>query len=103
MGVTLLRVLQSALQNSIKHSGVRRVEVQLQEDSGRIHLIIRDSGVGFDVEKALRGKGLGLTSMRERIRLVNGTITIESNLMHGTRIHVRVPLESVEGSAREAV
>jgi len=67
--------------------------VQLWEHSGEIHLIVRDSGKGFDVETAMRGKGLGLTSMRERVRLVNGTINIESRPMEGTNIHVRIPLD----------
>src|ERR1700751_5486944 len=92
IGLSLFRVLQEALHNVMKHSGVKRIEVQLREDSGEIHLIIRDSGKGFDVEAALQGKGLGLTSMRERVRLVNGTISIESKPMGGTTIHVRVPL-----------
>src|ERR1700756_2796830 len=94
IGLSLFRVLQEALHNAMKHSGVKRIEVQLREDSGEIHLIIRDSGKGFDVEAALQGKGLGLTSMRERVRLVNGTISIESKPMGGTTIHVRVPFGS---------
>jgi signal transduction histidine kinase len=103
IGLSLFRVLQEALHNVMKHSGVKRIEVQLREDSGGIHLIIRDSGKGFDVEAALQGKGLGLTSMRERVRLVNGTIAINSKPMGGTTIHVRVPLESQKGFQREAV
>jgi len=93
LGLPLFRVLQEAVNNSIKHSGQKRVEVQLWEHSGEIHLIVRDSGKGFDVETAMRGKGLGLTSMRERVRLVNGTINIESRPMEGTNIHVRIPLD----------
>jgi signal transduction histidine kinase len=54
IGRSLFRVLQEALHNATKHSGVKRIEVQLREDSGEIHLIIRDSGKGFDVEAALR-------------------------------------------------
>jgi signal transduction histidine kinase len=73
---------------------VKRIEVQLREDSGEIHLIVSDSGRGFDVEAAMKGKGLGLSSMRERVRLLNGTIKIDSKPMGGTSIHVRVPLES---------
>ena len=69
-----LRVLQEALHNATKHSGVKRIEVQLREDSGEIHLVVGDSGRGFDLETALQGRGLGLTSMQERVRLVNGTI-----------------------------
>jgi PAS domain S-box-containing protein len=100
IGLSLFRVLQEAVNNAIKHSGEKRVEVQLREDSGQIHLIVRDSGKGFDVETALCGKGLGLTSMRERIRLVNGTIAIESRPMGGTTIHVRIPLEGRSNAAR---
>lgn len=65
--------------------------MQLREDSGEIHLIVSDLGIGFDVEAALAGKGLGLTSMRERVRLVNGTIVIESKPVGGTTVHVHVP------------
>ena len=68
--------------------------MQLREDSGEIYLVISDLGRGFDVEAASQGKGLGITSMRERIRLLNGTISIESKPMAGTTIHVRVPLSS---------
>jgi len=103
IGLSLFRVLQEALHNVMKHSGVKRIEVQLREDSGEIHLIIRDSGKGFDVEAALQGKGLGLTSMRERVRLVNGTIAIESKPMGGTTIHVRVPFGSEQSFRRQAV
>ena len=102
IGLSLFRVLQEALHNATKHSGVKRIEMQLREDSGEIHLIIRDSGKGFDVEAALQGTGLGLTSMRERVRLVNGTISIESKPMGGTTIHVRVPFGSGHGSQRAA-
>jgi len=97
-GVCLLRVLQEAVHNAIKHSGVKRIEVQLVEHSNAVHLIVRDSGVGFDIEAARCGRGLGLTSMRERIRLLNGTIAIESKPMHGTTVHFRVPLESEPSS-----
>src|SRR5246127_1964507 len=102
IGLSLFRVLQEALHNVMKHSGVKRIEVQLREDSGEIHLIIHDSGKGFDVEAALQGKGLGLTSMRERVRLVNGTISIDSKPMGGTTIHMRVPLVSEHAAKREA-
>jgi signal transduction histidine kinase len=77
--------------------------VQFEEVYGDVHLTIRDSGRGFDVESALQGKGLGLTSMRERIRLINGTLTIASKPMRGTTIHVRVPLEPKHLLQRAAV
>jgi PAS domain S-box-containing protein len=102
IGLCLFRVLQEALHNAAKHSGLKRIEAQLYEDSGEIHLVVSDSGRGFDVEAAKQGEGLGLTSMRERVRLMNGKITIDSKPMGGTRIHVRVPLESEHASRQLA-
>jgi signal transduction histidine kinase len=53
---------------------------------------VKDEGTGFDVEAALREKGLGLVSMQERVHLVHGIFTIESTPNSGTKILVRVPL-----------
>ena len=74
--------------------------MQLHEESDEIHLTIRDLGKGFDVEAAKKGRGLGLMSMQERVRLVNGTIEIQSKQMGGTTVHVRVPLSSENDSQR---
>jgi signal transduction histidine kinase len=103
ISLCLFRVVQEAVHNAAKHSGVKRMEVQLAEHSSEIHLIVSDSGKGFDVETARQGRGLGLTSMRERVRAVGGTMAIESKPMAGTTIHVRVPLESIQRSKRVAV
>jgi PAS domain S-box-containing protein len=100
IGLSLFRVLQEALHNVIKHSGVRRVEVRLRQDSSGFQMVVCDLGRGFDLDAALQRKGLGLTSMRERVRLVNGTISIESKPMRGTTIHVRVPVGSESFSER---
>ena len=102
IGLSLFRVLQESLHNATKHSGVRRIEVQLREDSGEVHLVISDLGRGFDLETAGQGRGLGLTSMKERIRLVNGTLEIQSEPMCGTTVHVRVPFSSENASQRAA-
>jgi signal transduction histidine kinase len=102
IGLSLFRVLQEALHNAVKHSGVRRFDVQLRENRDEILLIATDSGRGFEVETAMQGTGLGLTSMRERVRLVNGTIFIESKPMHGTSVRVRVPFRSDDASQRAA-
>ena len=68
--------------------------VQLSEQSKASHLTVRDSGKGFDLQTALQGKGVGLTSMRERVRLVNGSIAIDARPMGGTTVHISVPLDS---------
>jgi PAS domain S-box-containing protein len=102
IGLALLRVLQEALHNAVKHSGVDRVEVQVAEQSNEVHLLVRDSGSGFDMEAAKRGSGLGLLSMQERVRLVNGAISFESKPMGGTTIRVSVPFKSEQAARRAA-
>jgi len=92
ISLCLFRVAQAALANALKHSGVRSFDVHLRSSRGGIHLNVRDGGVGFDVEKMLGGHGLGLISMRERVRFVNGEISILSKPNGGTTIAVDVPL-----------
>jgi PAS domain S-box-containing protein len=92
IALCLFRVLQEALHNAAKHSQVPRVDVQIRGMAGEIQLTVKDAGVGFDVESADNGRGLGLISMRERVKLVNGTISIDSKLREGTAIRVRIPV-----------
>jgi PAS domain S-box-containing protein len=88
----LFRVLQEALHNAAKHSEVRHFAVQLWGMSSEIHLTVSDSGAGFDPEVAKQSRGLGLISMEERLKLLDGTFSIESQPKCGTTIHARVPL-----------
>jgi len=100
LSLSLFRVLQEALRNAAKHSGVKRFEVRLWGSMGEIQLTISDLGAGFDTETAMKSTGLGLTSMRERLRLVNGELSINSQPRHGTTIHARIPFDSSSDSAR---
>lgn len=88
----LYRILQEGLTNSAKHSGARHVEVQLRGAPAALDLVIRDRGAGFDVEAAKASRGIGLMSMEERIKLVSGTLSVQSAPHQGTTIHARVPL-----------
>jgi signal transduction histidine kinase len=94
ISLSLFRVLQEALHNAAKHSEVKRIEVQLAEKSGEIHLIVSDSGKGFDIDATRQKRGLGLTSMQERVRLIGGTMVIESKPRAGTVVHVCVPFRA---------
>jgi PAS domain S-box-containing protein len=91
IALCLFRVLQEALHNAVRHSGARHFEVSLTNEPDEIQLSVEDRGVGFDPEKAANGHGLGLTSMRERLKLVGGQLLIQSMLQSGTTIHARVP------------
>jgi PAS domain S-box-containing protein len=88
----LFRVLQEALRNVIRHSHATQVKVELFADGPAIHLRITDDGVGFDPVAPGQGEGLGLVSMKERLRLVGGECSISSQPKRGTRVDARVPL-----------
>jgi PAS domain S-box-containing protein len=94
ISLCLFRVLQEALYNGIKHSGAQRLEVQMWATPREIHLTVSDSGAGFELEAAKNGRGLGLVSMKERLQLVKGTFSIDSQPLKGTTIHACVPLNS---------
>jgi PAS domain S-box-containing protein len=102
ISLCLFRVLQEALHNAVKHSGVRRFEVELRETPDAIVLSVHDAGRGFDAESAITGRGLGLTSMQERMKLVNGDLSVDSQAKHGTTILARVPLKAEIESVRAA-
>ena len=92
MAVCLFRILQEALLNAVRHSGVRHFGAQLRGLAGEVELTIRDSGIGFDPEAAESKRGLGIVSMRERVGLVSGKMSIMSKPNLGTEIRVRVPI-----------
>jgi signal transduction histidine kinase len=102
ISLSIFRVLQEALRNAIKHSGSQRFDVLLNHNSNAIHLTVHDPGRGFDAAQATRGRGLGLTSMKERIALVGGELSIESQQPNGTTVYVRVPLRPPAKSAHSA-
>ncbi len=92
ISLCFFRVLQEALHNSVKYSGVRHFEVRSWGTPNEVHLTVSDFGSGFDIEAAKAGRGLGLISMDERLKILSGTLSIESQLKRGTTIHAFVPL-----------
>jgi PAS domain S-box-containing protein len=102
ISLCLFRVLQEAVQNTIKHAETKHLRVSLRNGSKEIELIVRDDGKGFDPESAMKGRGIGLVSMKERLKLLNGSLAIESQPKRGTTIQARVPFSLEMKSARTA-
>jgi signal transduction histidine kinase len=92
VALCLYRVTQESLRNVARHSGVKSVSVSLRVARGALHLTIEDHGKGFNLRPGWPGEGLGLLSMTERVRLVNGTLQVRSRVGRGTRIEVHVPI-----------
>jgi PAS domain S-box-containing protein len=94
IAISLMRVLQESLSNAVKHAGARECRVTLRGAENALTLEVADDGCGFEIDAALHGHGLGLVSMQERLKLVNGTVAIESSVGAGTTVRATVPLSA---------
>ena len=102
IALCLYRIVQEALHNVVKHSAAASASVRLEAHSGAIVLTVIDDGKGFDPVEAATN-GVGLISMRERTRQVDGSVVLTSQPELGTRVHVRLPLVgSSTGERRQA-
>ena len=94
--IVVFRVTQEAMNNIAKHSHANLIHMSLRKSDGRMELVLKDNGRGFDLEEVLRSdsaqRGLGLSSMRERTELSGGSFAIESADGKGTIIRARWPL-----------
>ena len=90
--LALFRVGQECLMNVAKHSGASSCKVMLNYKNDRVTLDIEDQGSGFDPAGLKEKSGLGIESMRERLRSAGGTIRIESNPNRGTKVHAEAPI-----------
>ena len=96
--LSIYRIIQEGLNNIAKHACANRAKVVLQKTDGRICLSIQDDGIGFDTAEVRQKPGLGLSSMRERVRIIHGVLRITSEPEKGTTISVQVPLEKSDRS-----
>ncbi|MGE3840562.1 MAG: PAS domain-containing protein [Vicinamibacterales bacterium] len=96
---SIFRIAQECLGNAAKHACATEVGVELCRHNDTVTLRVRDNGVGFSAETTTGQEGLGILSMKERMRLVNGTLTLKSQPGVGTTVEAVVPLGK---EAREA-
>jgi signal transduction histidine kinase len=97
IALSLYRIVQESLWNVAKHAQAHQVRITVAQADGELLLAVEDDGKGFDPDQ-VKGKGsLGLVSMEERVRLVNGRFSIQSHPGKGTRVEARVPVPHPEG------
>ncbi|MBV8650314.1 MAG: PAS domain-containing protein [Alphaproteobacteria bacterium] len=86
------RVVQEALTNVARHAGATTVSIVLECYDGGLRIIVEDDGKGFDLNNAVGLGKIGLAGMRERLSLLEGTMTIDSEVGSGTTLYIRIPL-----------
>lgn len=95
LNTAAFRVVQEAVSNALRHSGARTIAVALNQEAGRLTIVIEDDGVGFDpaevAKRARRGEHLGLLGMTERVRGAGGTVEFQARPGGGSRIFVVLP------------
>jgi signal transduction histidine kinase len=90
---TCFRIAQEAITNAVRHAHATHIDLDLRCKNGKLRLLVRDNGIGLDVESAqAQTIGLGLIGIKERAALVGGRAKIISSPNKGTTIEVSVPL-----------
>jgi PAS domain S-box-containing protein len=89
--IAIYRMVQEGVNNALKHSQSPKVRVSLERANECIQLVVKDWGVGFEIEEPARGVH-GLLGIKERVRLLNGTFHLESSPGQGTCIEIELPL-----------
>ena len=92
VSLSLYRVAQECLRNVVRHSQAQRAVVSLEDTADGIRLCVHDNGIGFEQNEVRARKSLGLISMNERVRQVNGTLILNSSKGGGTSVEVCVPI-----------
>ena len=87
----LYRICQELIQNSLKHGKAKLIRISLLEQDETLLLSVYDDGVGFDPNKLKSGKGMGLLNIENRVEMLNGTLSIESELHEGSSFQIRLP------------
>lgn len=90
--IHIYRMIQESLHNIAKHSGARRAAVTISRVGAIVEISVEDDGEGLSKHRECAADGLGLIGIRERARLLNGDVRIESRPRSGTSIIVRLPL-----------
>jgi signal transduction histidine kinase len=103
VALCLFRIAQEALSNVVRHSKAEEAQVELCGINNELRLRVADSGLGFDSAHIRPDKGIGLVSMRERLRLVGGKLLIQSEPGRGTEIVAKVLLSDPAWKARTAM
>lgn len=91
LSIYIYRIIQEALNNTIKHANAKHFKISISEDAEFLRLTIKDDGIGFYIEPTKSG-GNGILNIKERVNLLSGTINISSSKDKGVKIEIQIPI-----------
>ena len=92
--LAVYRILQELINNAMKHANADKLNIQLFMRDDFLFITVEDDGVGFDVESARLKKGLGLSSVESRVKVMNGEVEWDSEVGEGTSVSIRIPVDA---------
>jgi ligand-binding sensor domain-containing protein/signal transduction histidine kinase len=102
--ISFYRIVQESVNNIVKHAHATKANIEIWQELGELHVAVRDNGRGFDTQSVMNGnasRGLGLTSIFERVNMLGGTHTINSTPGEGTTLEIRLPLRKLGDETHE--
>ena len=89
----IFRIVQESLTNVVRHAGASEVQIEFHREASALRFTIRDNGRGIEQEDMQKSQSFGLVGMRERIKAMQGELTITSALGEGTSLEIQIPLQ----------
>jgi signal transduction histidine kinase len=102
VSTAVFRIFQETLTNIARHAEASSVEVHLETDDGELRLTVADDGIGINMEVLRHKRSLGLLGIRERAKLVGGSVDIVPSANGGTEVRLRVPIGTENNDVRVA-
>lgn len=90
--IKIFNVIQELINNILKHSKAKHAQIDLKEEKNQLTVLVKDDGVGFSTSSSSFSDGIGLNQVEARIHMMNGKLTIKSEVNVGTSIHIAVPI-----------
>ena len=90
--IKIFNVIQELINNILKHSKAKHAQIDLKEEKNQLTVLVKDDGVGFSTSSSSFSDGIGLNQVEARIHMMNGKLTIKSEVNVGTSIHIKVPI-----------
>jgi hypothetical protein len=90
--IILFRMAQEILNNAVKHSGAKRIEISINITGNLFTLAIVDNGMGFNLEEKVKSGGSGLLNLQSRAKLIQAQVSVQSSVGNGTKISIELPL-----------